>query len=94
MLCEVCGKEAKTFIVPGTFGAYSFSACAECVKKHYEPYKCLTYGGGFGKIAAKRYPSFISAMQVKVIRNILKFYKKTDEEYIADCKKAVEEFEK
>lgn len=92
MPCEVCGKEAKTFIVPGTFGAYSFSACTECMKKGYEPYKWLTYGGGFAKIAAKRYPSFISTMQVNAIRNILKFYKKTDEEYIVDCKKAVEEF--
>lgn len=93
MGCEVCGKETKNFVVPGTFGSYSFSACAECIKEGYEPYKWITYGGGFGKIATKRYPSFVSTMQVDKIRRILKFYGKSEEEYIENCKKAVENFE-
>lgn len=92
MCCEVCGRESKTIVVPGTFGSYSFSACRKCIKEDYEPYKWITYGGGFGKIAAKRYPSFISSKQVDKIRKILGFYSKTEEEYIEDCKKAVEEF--
>lgn len=93
MRCEICGKETKTIIVSGTFGSYSFSACTACIKEKIEPYKWITYGGGFGKIAAKRYPSFICAMQVDKIRRILKFYGKSEEEYIEDCKKAVENFE-
>lgn len=93
MRCEICGKEAKTIIVPGTFGSYSFSACSECIQEEIEPYKWIIYGGGFGRIAAKRYPSFVSAMQVDKIRRILNFYGKTDIEYIEECKKAVEKFE-
>ena len=93
MLCEVCEKETKTYVVPGTFGSYSFSACAGCLNEDIEPYKFITYGGGFARISLKRFPSYISSMQVDKIRRILKFYGKTEDEYIEDCKKAVEEFE-
>ena len=94
MECEICKKKLKSedecLLVSGRFGSYSFGGCAECISKGYEPYEYLIYAGGFAKIAVKKYPDKLPEKQVERIRNILDFYKKTDEEYLEDCKKSLE----
>ena len=94
MECEVCNKkiknESELVSVPGRFGSYSFEACIECAKNGYEPYEYLIYSGGFAKIALKKYPDKLPEDQIKLIRHILSFYNKTDEEYLDDCKRSVE----
>lgn len=91
--CDVCGKRKKTYLVPGAFGAYSFSGCAECIEEAYEPYEWLTYAGGFAKVALSKYPKDLPAGEVQRIRHILDFYGKTDSDFMEDCKNAVKERE-
>ena len=39
--CEVCGKNAEIWVIPGHFGAYSYGSCDECIRKMVEPYESL-----------------------------------------------------
>ena len=84
--CSVCGKDAEIWAIPGHFGSYSYGSCDECIIKMVEPYYYLTYGGGFAKVAVKKYPRLMPEIVVRIIRRNLDFHGKTDEEFLEDCK--------
>ena len=91
--CCVCGKMMEDlFIAQGGYGSYSFSCCLDCLSKHLEPYEMLTYHGGFAKVALKRYPYNMQEKYIKNIRENLKFYNKTDEEFLEDCRRNIKMF--
>lgn len=89
MRCDVCGREKNTYMMSGKFGSYSFEACDECINEGYEPYEHLTYSGGFAKVALRKYPTKLPEWEVKLIKHILNFYNKSEDDFIKDCEESV-----
>lgn len=77
--CECCNKPKDVVVVSSIFAPISFSVCKECLMKGLEPYKYLVPA-----IAGYRYPLEINDKYLGKIRNILKGYGKTEEEFIID----------
>ena len=75
--CDVCGKEAETFVACSSCGAISFAYCGECLNAYREPYNALVGMGLTSDCFNKTY------MQ-KVLLPSLKFHGKTIEEFDAD----------
>lgn len=86
--CDVCGKETKVVVCASSMGAISYKYCEDCLRKGLEP-----YGGMVAYIScAGRFPDDINPAYVDYVRRVLNALGKTEEEFIADCNKANEEF--
>ncbi|MDF2841589.1 MAG: hypothetical protein K0R00_15 [Herbinix sp.] len=85
--CDVCSKEANVVVLSSSMGPISWAYCENCATKRLEP-----YGGMIAYISSLNYPDDVNPDYVKEIRRILKELGKTEEEFIADCKKSNEEY--
>lgn len=83
--CDVCGKEAETFVACSSCGAISFAYCAECLSAYREPYDALVGMGLTSDIINKSYKE-------QILLPSLKFHGKTIEEFDADVEKADAEY--
>jgi len=83
--CDVCGKEAETFVACSSCGAISFAYCAECLNAYREPYDALVGMGLTSDVINKSYKE-------QVLLPSLRFHGKTIEEFDADVEKADEEY--
>lgn len=83
--CEVCGKEAETFVASSSCGAISFAYCRECLSQGIEPYDALL---GMGLYYADIGKSF----KEQILLPSLKFHGKTPEEFDVDVKKSNDEY--
>jgi hypothetical protein len=85
--CDVCGKEDKIVVCASTMGAISFGYCEECFNKRLEP-----YGAMVAYIAcAGRFPEDINESYRQHVRDILKGLGKTEEQFIIDVNKDIED---
>ncbi len=78
--CDVCGKEAETFVACSSCGAVSFAYCQECLNQGREPYDALVGMGLTSDIINKTYKQ-------QILLPSLEFYGKTLEEFDADVEK-------
>lgn len=80
--CDCCGKETDVIEVSGNFGPLTYSVCYDCLEKELQPYNYMVaYISEAGN-----YPEDISKTYVKLIRDILIKYGKTEEEFKYDIK--------
>ena len=77
--CDVCGKEAETYVVCSSCGAISYAYCAECFNKGLEPYDALV---GMGLYSDE----IVEIFKQQILLPSLKFHGKTLEEFDADVK--------
>ena len=83
--CDVCGKEAETFVASSSCGAVSFSYCHECLSLGREPYDALVGMGLPSYCLNKTYKQ-------KILLPSLRFFGKTIEEFDADIEKMDQEY--
>lgn len=83
--CDVCGKEAETFVACSSCGAISFAYCTECLNAYREPYNALVGMGLTSDCMNKTYKQ-------QVLIPSLKFHGKTLEEFDADVIKMDEDY--
>lgn len=84
--CDVCGNPART-VAASAYGPISYAFCDECLKKGLEPYK-----GVVAYIAcAGHFPDDINEEYRADIRRMLPLWGKTEEEFIKDVEKVIEE---
>lgn len=84
--CDVCGKPAR-IVAASAYGPISYAFCDECLKKGLEPYK-----GVVAYIAcAGHFPDDINEEYRADVRRMLPLWGKTEEEFIKDVEKAIEE---
>lgn len=83
--CNVCGKEAETFVVCSSCGAISFAYCAECLNGGREPYDALVGMGLTSDMINKPYKE-------QILLPSLRFHGKTIGEFNADVIKMDEEY--
>lgn len=87
--CDVCGKTAPVHIACSAYGAFSLAYCAECLANELEPYGIVVE-----HIAcAGHFPDEIREEYQKDIRRMLPLWGKTEEEFIRDVDKAIQEME-
>jgi hypothetical protein len=83
--CDVCGKEAETFVASSSCGGISFAYCAECLSVYREPYDALVGMGLTSDCMNQTYKQ-------KVLIPSLNFHGKTVAEFNADVEKADAEY--
>jgi hypothetical protein len=83
--CDVCGKEAETFVVCSSCGAISFAYCSECLRDGLEPYDALV---GMGLYSDE----IVEIFKQQILLPSLKFHGKTLAEFDADVKRLDEEY--
>ena len=83
--CDVCGKEAETFVASSSCGATSFAYCHECLSAGREPYNALVGMGLTSDCINKTYKQ-------RILLPSLNFFGKTLEEFDADVEKADAEY--
>ena len=77
--CDVCGKEAETFVACSACGAISFAYCRECLNEGLEPYGAL--------VGMDLYFDEISEdFKQEILLPSLKLHGKTLTEFDADVK--------
>ena len=83
--CEVCGAQGDVVVASSTMGAISFSYCEKCWNAGAEPYWALV-----AYIAcAGDWPDDINEEYQEIVRSILKYLGKTEEEFAQDVKTAL-----
>jgi hypothetical protein len=86
-ICDVCGKVEECKVVCSCFGAYSYAICDECLAAGKEHYKGMVH-----YIAcAGRFPDEINPGYQAIVREQLKLHNKTEEEFIADVDRSINE---
>ena len=86
LVCDVCGKPAR-IVAASAYGPISYAFCDECLKKGLEPYK-----GVVAYIAcAGHFPDDINEEYRADVRRMLPLWGKTEEEFIKDVEKVIEE---
>lgn len=83
--CDVCGKEAETFVACSSCGGISFAYCGECLHYGREPYDALVGMGLTSNCMNKTY-------RRQILIPSLNFYGKTIEEFNADVEKMDQEY--
>ena len=84
--CDVCGNPART-VAASAYGPISYAFCDDCLGKGLEPYK-----GVVAYIAcAGHFPDDINEEYRADIRRMLPLWGKTEEEFIKDVEKVIEE---
>lgn len=84
--CAVCGEPAEA-VAASAYGAISYAFCARCLANEMEP-----YAGVVCYIAcAGHFPDDISEEYRADVRRMLPLWGKTEEEFIKDVEKVIEE---
>ena len=83
--CDVCGKEAETFVACSTCGAISFAYCSECLDNGIEPYDALV---GMGLYCDEIDETFKEV----ILLPSLEFHGKTPAEFDADVKRLDDDY--
>lgn len=84
--CDVCGNPART-VAASAYGPISYAFCDDCLEKGLEPYKgVVAYTA-----CAGHFPDDINEEYRADIRRMLPLWGKTEEEFIRDVEKAIEE---
>lgn len=85
--CDVCGKETDVVVCASTMGAISFAYCEDCFNKQLEPYWAMvSYISCAGK-----FPDDINEGYQKHCRNILKELNISEQQFINDVNKSINE---
>ena len=85
--CDVCGKRDKVVVCASTMGACSFAYCEKCFDKQLEP-----YGAMVAYIScAGHFPEDVNEGYRELVRHILGGLGKTEEQFIADVDKSINE---
>lgn len=86
LVCDVCGKPAR-IVAASAYGPISYAFCDDCLEKGLEPYK-----GVVAYIAcAGHFPDDINEEYRADVRRMLPLWGKTEEEFIKDVEKVIEE---
>ena len=85
--CDVCGKETDVVVCASTMGTISFAYCKDCFDKRLEPYWAMVAYIS----CAGRFPDDIHESYQELCRNILKGLGRTEEEFIQDVDRSIEE---
>ena len=87
--CDVCGKVTEDVVVcSSSFGPFSMALCKDCLAQGKEPYSVIV-----GYIAmAGRFPEAINEEYQKEVRRQLTLHGISEEQFIADVNKAIEDF--
>lgn len=87
--CYVCGKETEDVVVcSSSFGPFSITFCKDCLAQGKEPYSVIV-----GYIAmAGRFPEDINEEYQKEVRRQLTLHGISEEQFIADVNKIIEDF--
>ena len=81
--CQVCGKETDVAVFSSTMGAISFAYCKDCAENGYEPYGVMvSYISCAGS-----WPDDINEEYQEIVRNNLRFFGKTEEEFSNDVER-------
>lgn len=87
-ICDVCGNKANVVVCASAFGGISHAYCKHCLKNYLEP-----YGTMVSYIScAGNFPDDINEDYQKLCRHILKELDIPEEKFIADVKKANDDF--
>lgn len=86
--CNVCGKEnVEGVVCCSSMGPITLGYCKDCYEKGLEPYGIMV-----GYISCSgHFPKDINSEYQALVRSILKGLGKTEEEFIRDVDKAIEE---
>lgn len=85
--CDVCGEETDVVVCASTMGAISFAYCKECLFKRLEPYWAMVAYIS----CAGNFPDDINADYQELCRHILKELNISEEKFIEDVNKSIEE---
>jgi hypothetical protein len=85
MKCDVCGKERETFVAASVYGPISFAYCEECLKNGKEPYDAIVAYIS----CAGHFPDDINETYQKDVRRQLKLHGISEEQFIKDVEKAI-----
>ena len=86
--CDVCGKEnVEGVVCASSMGPITFSYCKDCFEKGLEPYNAVVaYISCSG-----HFPQDINETYQGLVRSILEGLGKSEEEFIRDVDKTIEE---
>ena len=87
--CDVCGKETEDVVVCcSSFGPFSIAVCKECLELGKERYSDMV-----SSIAcAGHFPKDINEVYQKEVRRQLTLHGISEEQFIADVNKTIEDF--
>jgi hypothetical protein len=88
--CDVCGKQVEVIhVCASAMGAISYGYCTDCLVKGLEPYwSVVAYISCAGK-----FPEGINAVYQAEVRRILKELNKSEDEFINDVNKSIQDME-
>lgn len=87
-ICDVCGHKANVVVCASAFGGISHAYCKHCLQNYLEPYGTMvSYISCAGE-----FPDDINEDYQKLCRHILKELDIPEEKFIADVKKANDDF--
>jgi hypothetical protein len=89
-VCDICEKETEVCVCSSTMGAVSLAYCKECERKDLEPYGIMV---AYISCAGK-FPEDINEGYQTKVRRILQELNISEEQFIEDCNKANEEYDK
>jgi hypothetical protein len=78
--CDCCSKETYVVVRCSRLAPISFAYCEDCFYNSIEPYWALVTNS----MDVGHFPEDFNESYVKLFRNILKFYNKTDEDFNKD----------
>lgn len=87
MKCDVCGKEGKTFVAASAYGPISFAYCEECLENGREPYDAIVDYIS----CAGHFPDEINEVYQKDVRRQLKLHGISEDQFIRDVDRSIEE---
>ena len=86
-VCDVCSREAEIHVCASTMGAISLGYCSECLNNGLEPYNIMV-----SYIAcAGSFPEGINEEYQRHIRHILNTLGVSEEQFINDVNKTIDE---
>lgn len=86
-ICAVCGKKTDVVVAASAFGATSYAYCKDCFGNYLEPYHAMVDYIS----CAGLFPDDINETYQVMCREILKGLGISEEKFIEDVKKAVED---
>lgn len=86
-ICDVCGQERAVGVASSITGPVSFAYCRKCLAQNREPYGALV-AGAFGSENKED----LADWYLPYVYGTLETEDKTMEEFLADVRKATEEY--
>ena len=88
-VCAVCGKKTNVIVAASAFGGTSYAYCKECFGNYLEPYHAMV-----DYISCAGYfPDDINETYQAICRENLKGLGISEEKFIEDVRKTVEDYE-